>query len=199
MESGRKDFDFSKMAESYDESMGGRAVRPFYNLLLSEIALAEGMRLLDVGCGTGAMLKRICGNCRVEAHGIDVEANMIAVAERKCPDITFNLAPAENMPYPDGYFDALTACLAYHHLPDKAGFAREASRVLKTGGVLYIVDPNFPYALRKCMNAVIRLFKVVGEFFTSQEIAETFQAYGFAFAGAKRKGFAQIVTLTRTG
>ena len=195
----KRDFKFSRRAAAYDEGIEGRLARRFYGLLQNEVALGKGTRILDAGCGTGALLKRLCRETDAEAHGVDVDANMIAVAKRQCPDFTFTQAPGEDIPYPDGYFDVLTACLAYHHFPDRDGFASEAARVLKPGGALYIADPKFPYVIRKGINGITRLFGVVGEFYTVHEITDRFSPYGFEFTGAAYKGFAQVVKLTRKG
>jgi ubiquinone/menaquinone biosynthesis C-methylase UbiE len=192
-----KDFNFSKRAASYDAGMEGKMSRRFYDLLGREVKPAAGMRLLDVGCGTGALLKRLSGGGNFEAHGIDVSANMIAVAKQQCPACSFRQASCEDIPFPNGYFDILTACLAYHHFADKAGFAREAARVLKPGGMLYIADPKYPYVVRKCLNGVFRLFRVAGEFFIAQEIADRFSAYGFELTGTVNDGYVQVVKLKR--
>lgn len=195
----QRDFNFSKRAESYDDGFEGRLSKRFYNLLQDEVELSAGMRLLDVGCGTGALLGRLCGTNDIEAHGIDADANMIAVARRQCTACSFQQSPSEKMPFPDASFDVLTACMAYHHFSDKAGFAREAARVLGPGGVLYIADPKFPFVIRKGLNGVLRLLRVAGEFLTAQEIAGRFSEYGFEFAGAAYDGYAQVVGLTRKG
>ena len=84
-----KDFDFSKRAASYDEGYAGKLSQRFYSLLQNEVKLDEGMRILDVGCGTGALLKRLCGKRNIDACGIDAEESMIAVAARQCPDYSF--------------------------------------------------------------------------------------------------------------
>jgi len=197
MSRNKKDFDFSKRAASYDEGLEGKLSKRFYTLLQNEVKLDEGMRVLDVGCGTGALLKYLCEKRNIDAHGTDADANMIAVAKRQCAACSFTQSPCENMPFSDGYFDVLTACMAYHHFSDKAGFAREAARVLKPGGVLYIADPKFPYVIRKLLNGASRLLRVTGEFLTAQEIADRFSGYGFEFSGAGYDGYAQVVKLTR--
>lgn len=195
----QKDFNFSNRAASYDEGFEGKSSKRFYDLLQREVKLSVGMRILDVGCGTGALLKRLCDAGGIDAHGIDTEADMLAVAKRQCPSCSFQESPCESIPFPDKSFDALTVCMAYHHFSDKAGFAREAARVLKPCGVLYIADPKFPFVIRKGINGAARLFRVVGEFLTAKEIADRFTGYGFTFAGAAYDGYAQVVKLTREG
>lgn len=193
----RKDFNFSKRATSYDDGLEGRFSKRFYDLLEKEVKLDDEMRVLDVGCGTGALLKRLCAGKDIDAHGIDAEANMVSVASRNCPAYSFQQAPSENIPFLDESSDVLTVCMAYHHFADKPGFAREAARVLKPGGVLYIADPKFPFPVRMVMNGILRLFRVVGEFYTAREIADRFAEYGFSFVGASYNGYAQVVKLTR--
>jgi ubiquinone/menaquinone biosynthesis C-methylase UbiE len=171
----------------------------FYDLLQNEVSLDEGMRILDVGCGTGALLKRLNEKYNIEAYGIDADSNMVAVAKLQCPACTFTRAPGEKIPFPHEHFDVLTACLAYHHFSDKAGFAKEAARVLKPGGTLYIADPRFPYVIRKSISGILRLFRIVGGFFTAGEIADAFAEYGFEFSGAVYNGYAQVVKLVREG
>lgn len=195
----QKDFSFSKRAASYDEGFEGKLSKRFYNLLQNEVKLNMGMCVLDVGCGTGALLKRLCEESNIDAHGIDADASMIAVAKRQCPDCSFQQSPSEKIPFADGSFDVLTACMAYHHFSDKAGFAREAVRVLKPDGVLYIADPKFPLAIRKGLNGILRLFNVVGEFLTAREIADRFSECGFVFSGVAYDGYAQVVKLTLKG
>ena len=192
-----KDFDFSKRAASYDEGFEGKMSRRFYELLQKAVVLVDGMSILDVGCGTGALLNRLCADRNIDAHGIDADSNMIDVASSKFPAGAFQKAPSENIPYPDESFDVMTACMAYHHFSDKAGFSREAARVLKPGGCLYIADPNFPFVIRKGINGIARLFRVVGEFLTAQEAADRFSVYGFQFSETFYSGYAQVVKLMR--
>ena len=65
---------------------------------------------------------------------------MITVAKSKYPKMDFQLSRCEDMPFESQSFDILIACMAYHHFSDKEGFAKEAARVLKPNGVLYIAD-----------------------------------------------------------
>jgi ubiquinone/menaquinone biosynthesis C-methylase UbiE len=194
----KRDFSFSDRAESYDEGFEGRFSKRFYRLLQAEVKLSSGMRLLDVGCGMGALLRLLCLDVDVEAHGIDTDANMITVAKRQNPSIAFQQSPCEKIPFPDSYFDVLTACMAYHHFSDKPGFAREASRVLKVGGVLYIADPRFPFVIRKCMNGALSLFRIVGEFCSVKELANRFVDYGFILTGETTDRYAQVAALTKS-
>ncbi len=197
MDTQKQGFDFSKRAGAYDEGIEGKVSQRFYNLLLQELKVEPGARLLDVGCGTGTLLKRIAAQTAVECSGVDQEESMLAVAKENFPGGFFFLAPCDDLPFEDTTFDAVVACMAYHHFANKNGFARETARVLKPGGMLYLIDPRFPWLVRKVLNGIIKLHHVSGEFNTSQELASRFAPYGFLDAGAITHGYAQAVKLLK--
>ena len=192
-----KDFSFSTRASSYDEGFEGRFSQRFYKLLLRTVELADGFNVLDVGCGTGALLQRMAMQNEINGFGIDPEANMIAEAAKKCPEMTIVQAKSEAIPFDGEAFDVVVACMAYHHFADKSGFASEASRLLKPGGALYIVDPRFPAPVRAALNGLFRLLKIAGEFCSPDEIERRFSAYGFVPGGVAVDGYAQSVKLLK--
>jgi len=197
MASDKKDFKFSKRASAYDDGFEGKASQKFYQLLQREMVLKPGMSLLDVGCGTGALLRKLSAGCEFSAYGIDVEEAMVEQAKAKCPEMDIRLSRSEQTPFDDDSFDAIVACMAYHHFSDKPGFAREAARLLKPGGILYIADPRLPFPIRKAMNGILRFFRIVGEFFTVEETASRFSGYGFSLIGDAYDGYAQVVKLQK--
>jgi demethylmenaquinone methyltransferase/2-methoxy-6-polyprenyl-1,4-benzoquinol methylase/phosphoethanolamine N-methyltransferase len=115
--------------------------------LLELAAPQPGEKLLDVGCGTGAVTLAAKSKVRdIEAHGIDASPEMIAVAKEKAAkaryEIDFQVALIEAIPFPDAAFDLATSSLMLHHLPDdlkSKGFA-EIRRVLRPGGRLVATD-----------------------------------------------------------
>lgn len=166
-----------------------------FSLLLEQVNVEQGAAVLDVGCGTGTILQRISEKTAIAGYGIDVEANMIVEAKKKCPDMDIQVSACEHTPFDNQQFDVITACMAYHHFSDKKGFAKEAARILKPGGVLYVADPRFPWIIRKVINGMAKLFRVTGFFGTPQEIYTNFREYGFQLDGFEYDGYAQVIKL----
>ena len=138
MKKQKKDFKFEKRAENYDNNFEGKLSKKFYNLISNNVSLKADDKVLDVGCGTGTVLKRLSLRCRIEGYGIDVEENMIEQVKIKCPEMKISLCSCDSTPFEDNTFDVITACMAYHHFPNKEAFIKEAYRLLKKGGKLYI-------------------------------------------------------------
>ena len=119
------------------------------------VALAEfrtGDRVLDVGCGTGWLTRRaaeLVGPTGT-AWGIDPAPDMIRVAlqetARTRNAAQFKLAAIESLPFEEAGFDIVVASLVIHHLPPalKEIGLREAHRVLKPGGRLFVAEPDRP-------------------------------------------------------
>jgi ubiquinone/menaquinone biosynthesis C-methylase UbiE len=117
-----------------------------YDTLISQAELADGMRVLEIGCGTGNVTiraKRAAPGADVT--GADPDPLALARAQRKARGlngIRFERAYAQELPYGDGEFDRALSSMMLHHLDDdvKAAAAAELHRVLRPGGTLHIVD-----------------------------------------------------------
>lgn len=100
----------------------------------------DGRRILDVGCGHGALARALAKRGAV-VTGIDPQDEAVAAAQAAVPDATFTRATAEALPYADGAFDAVVIHNALHHVPASlmAAALTEAARV--SAGPVLVVEP----------------------------------------------------------
>jgi SAM-dependent methyltransferase len=101
--------------------------------------LEAGMRILDVGCGLGVYLRKL-RTISDDVYGVDVDADKVAEAQKELPHIY--QAPAEELPFPDAYFDAILLHEVLEHVRDDCQALREACRVAKVGGRVIVFAPN---------------------------------------------------------
>ena len=123
--------------------------------------LGSGMRLLDCGCGPGAITLGLAEAVAPgEVVGIDItpermdEARALA-AERGCTNVRFEVADVYSLPFPDATFDAAFVHALLQHLPDPLGALREVRRVLKPGGVIGVADADLGGSLMAPMTPAL--------------------------------------------
>ncbi len=102
-------------------------------------------RVLDVGCGTGYLLRRLARLCpdTQELVGVDPAPAMVQVAVAGGNDkrIRFQAGVvAEHLPFPDTTFDLVVSTTSFDHWSDQGAGVTECARVLTRGGRLVLVD-----------------------------------------------------------
>jgi SAM-dependent methyltransferase len=100
----------------------------------------EGARVLDIGCGLGAYVRRFL-DFTPDAFGIDIDApRVIEGAEAGLQTLAISLS--ESLPFADGVFDGVLLNEVIEHVNDDRETIREALRVTKPGGHVVIFAPN---------------------------------------------------------
>jgi ubiquinone/menaquinone biosynthesis C-methylase UbiE len=137
---------FDDRAASYESGRHGQLHKEISDRVV-ELALSRGpapQRVLDVGCGTGYVLRRLAARLpqASEFLGVDAAAKMIEVARSASPDerLTFVRGRAERLPAGDSAYDMVVTTTSFDHWTDQAAGIRECARVLAPGGTLVLTD-----------------------------------------------------------
>jgi ubiquinone/menaquinone biosynthesis C-methylase UbiE len=128
--------------------LGGDAAR---RALIDQAALQPGHRVLEIGCGTGTLLKHIKRlHPDVTVVGLDPDPKALDRARKKVVragiSIEFDQGFADELPYVEGSFDRVFSSFMFHHLPAaaKGNTLGAIRRVLKPGGEFHMVDFEGP-------------------------------------------------------
>jgi SAM-dependent methyltransferase len=127
---------FDVAAEAYDSFMG-RYSRLLSRQLADLASVRGGQRVLDVGCGTGALTAELVARVGPDAvAAVDPSESFVAASQERHPGVDVKLAPAEELPFDTGTFDAVLAQLVVHFLKDPVAGVREMARVARPDGVV---------------------------------------------------------------
>ena len=130
---------FAERADGYEEGWRGRLHHEISDRT-AELALAQvpaPHRVLDVGSGTGYLLRQLAARApdAVELVGVDAAAPMVRVAQEVTADprVRFQPGTAERLPGPDGAFDLVVSTTSFDHWADQEAGLRECARVTGPG------------------------------------------------------------------
>jgi SAM-dependent methyltransferase len=127
---------FQVAAEKYDKFMGRYSSR-LATSFADFAGVTAGQRVVDVGSGPGALTTELVA--RVGAENVaaaDPSEPFVEAARQRFPGVDVQLAPAEQLPFADGEFDAALAQLVVHFMSEPLAGLREMARVTKPGGVV---------------------------------------------------------------
>jgi ubiquinone/menaquinone biosynthesis C-methylase UbiE len=144
----RGDLDrFDRWSGSYERHYLQRLVFEPMQAMVLELAAGEvphPSAVLDIGCGTGRLLRAAEQRFPAAAlEGVDAARGMIKHAQAVLPArsrIRFQVATAEKLPFVNGQFDLVFSTMTFHHWDDQRGAIAEVARVLKPGGRWLLAD-----------------------------------------------------------
>ena len=151
--------EYARLAPEYDAKWSFY-VEATARETLARLDLQPSDRLLDVGCGTGALLHRLCGQHPAALlAGVDPVPEMLAVARRRLPpEVLLREGWAERLPFDDDQFDVVLSCNVFHYVRHPVAALREMSRVLRPEGRLVITDWCDDYLACRVCDLYLRLF-----------------------------------------
>jgi len=127
---------FNVAADEYDRFMG-RYSAPLAPRFVEFAGLATGERVLDVGCGPGALTLELTRRLGPDAvWAVDPSEPFVEAAQTRLVGVQVSRADAETLPFADRTFDAALAQLVVHFMTDPVLGLREMSRVTREGGVI---------------------------------------------------------------
>ena len=129
---------FEVAADAYDRFMGRYSV-PLARTFAEFAAVDAGSRVLDVGCGPGALTAELVRRLGADAvSAVDPSEPFVAAARERHPGVDVRRAAAEELPFADRAFDAALAQLVVHFMADPVAGLREMARVTRERGVVAV-------------------------------------------------------------
>ena len=115
--------------------------------IVTRIGSGKGLRVLDVGCGTGYTTAGILKRTNVcEVVGVDMNPVQLSKAARNLhaekPKTSLSRGDVENLPFQDGTFDAVISVGALEYFPDPEQALKEMARVTKPDGKVVVCGPE---------------------------------------------------------
>jgi ubiquinone/menaquinone biosynthesis C-methylase UbiE len=140
---------WNERSEDYDAGQGhgmsANEKEAWKRVLMSELP-ETGLRVLDIGCGTGE-LSLVLAEMGNDVVGIDLSEKMLNQARSKAKAhdlrIRFELGDADDLPFVNEYFDAVTCRHLLWTLPDPTKSLKEWMRVIKMNGRLVVIDSEW--------------------------------------------------------
>lgn len=133
---------WEEKTEPYDaffQPVTGRIAQP----LLDAARVDAGTVTLDLGTGPGYVAAAAASR-GARVTGVDVAERMVALAAARLPDIPFQRADSEELPFPDGSFEAVVSNFMLPHLARPDTSMLEAARVLSPGGCVALSTWDVP-------------------------------------------------------
>lgn len=189
---------YDKKAKKYASTFDGKFTEKFKEVLLHNVVVKQDDTVVDIACGNGRFLKMLSEKGDFIGYGVDISDKMIEQAKLNNPEMCFSVAGCDKLPFSNEEIEVMTVCAAYHHFPNVDRFAKEANRVIKKDGMIYIAEVYLPAFLRTLFNPFIRFSKAGDvKFYSTNEIIALFESNGFVENDIVIDGKVQMVKMQK--
>ncbi len=177
--------------------------RAFVDEYLTGIELPPDARIVEIGCGTGAIARLLAGRPGVgEVVGVDPSPGLIRRAKDLAtgsPSVTFHVADGAATPLPDATADAVVLHTVLSHAPHPDALLHEAHRLLRAGGTVAVFDGDYStmtlsIAASDPLQCCVVAFQdsYINDCWVMRRAAAMMRAAGFEVARVESHGFVQI-------
>jgi ubiquinone/menaquinone biosynthesis C-methylase UbiE len=186
-----------KMPACYDTAIWSKYAPLMDQFVVQELGPhISSLRILDVGCATGRLLKRLAEAGATQLSGADLAPGILAVAAEKMSEagivVDLRTADAEDcLPWDDEFFDAATLTGVLHHFFRPRDSLAEVRRILRPGGRLLIIDGCLFPLVRQIINTALRVAPHDGDchFYSTREAAAMLADLEFEILQTRRLGW----------
>ena len=159
---------FDRWSKTYENCWGQRFFDGVHELMLGLVTAAaptfKPSAILDVGCGTGRLLRKAAARWpAAQFIGVDPAPGMLEVAQRLTVTAKFCRALAESLPLGDAGVDLVMSSVSMHHWRNASLGVLEVARVLRPGGLFCLADVALPPWFSKLMRAKIKNRRAIRE------------------------------------
>lgn len=149
--------EYSALASSYDRAWE-RYVRDSTTLALAEFPSTPALRVVDIGCGTGVLLRRAWdADTTRMVVGVDITLNMLQQAALRLPStVPLVCASGDTVPLRCESVDVVVSTSALHYMRDPISMLLEARRLLVPGGTVIVGDWCRDYWTMSALDRVLR-------------------------------------------
>lgn len=174
--------EYARLANQYDVRWANYLAQT-HEKALELLKLEKGLKILDIGCGTGFLEDKIrrCGKFQMVA-GIDLTPAMLKMAKRKFPNgegIYFQAARASQLPFQNRIFDRIACINAFHFFEKPEEALRECARVLKPNGQLIFIDWCRDFLLCKLSHVYLKWVVPVPRCYSFRQMVLWLKESGF--------------------
>jgi ubiquinone/menaquinone biosynthesis C-methylase UbiE len=179
-----------------------RQQRAMLDSYLSEIEFSTQSRVLEIGCGTGAVTRVLADHPGVaEAIGVDPSPVFVSKAQElagTAANVMFEEGDGRALRFPDGDFDAVILHTTLCHVPQPERILSEAHRILRAGGNLAVFDGDYatitvalgePDPLQDCIEAVKAAF--IHDAWLVRRLPALLRSAGFEVRSTTSHGYLQ--------
>ncbi|HEY41903.1 MAG TPA: class I SAM-dependent methyltransferase [Dehalococcoidia bacterium] len=132
--------DYTDISQTYDEY---RSFSKHRTQKLAEFGgIREGMKVLDVGCGTGSLASQLLDLLNLDIVGVDISLPMLRAAREKSLEVICTNAANNRLPFRDSCFDIITATYVIHQISNLEHLFSECHRVLRDGALVLLTSSH---------------------------------------------------------